>query len=173
MPFPENEFYPPVELSELKILFNMNNKVILDKLEEKNIKIKAIGRKTYVSVKPLFEYIDDLPKNQREYKKRLIKYNIKLARENKLLTMANLVRKMRQINGTYKKVFDAKAPLSETTNVNIDIGYLHEDLIEVDFDIELSLKEVQRIISKVNENMPRTFIQLDEFIKQNKILEEI
>ncbi|HQS67725.1 MAG TPA: hypothetical protein PLM93_11130 [Sulfuricurvum sp.] len=161
-----SEYFPPIELGEISLLFKKKGEELTKFLTENQLKTKKIGRKTYVSVISLYGFIDTLPKTSKEYERRVIEYNIRLAKENKLLTYATLVRKMRKINQTLTDTYYLKGTMNDATNLNVNI--VMDDSIQIDIDpigYGLSYSEVKRIITNIR-NEKLNFINPYEMIKE-------
>lgn len=161
-----SEYFPPIELKEISILFKKAGAELTKFLTDNQLKTKKIGKTTYVSVVSLYGFIDALPKTSKEYERRVIKYNIRLAKENKLMAYAMLVRKIRKANYTLNETFYIKGSMADATNLNVNI--VVEDLIQIDIDpigYGLSYSEVKRIITNIR-NEKLNFLNPYEVIKQ-------
>lgn len=147
-----SEYYPPLELDCLEDLLGMNKSTVLNLVANDEIKTKKMGNKIFVSNYSLNSFMDKVPKNRKEIAKRVVRRHINELKEDKILTYANLIQKMRKSNKGFSKLLHSKIKVQFSENISFKLNSrINSDNEIENISLDIPYSKIKSIILKVRD----------------------
>lgn len=152
MPPITSEYYPPLDLNYLEDLLGLSRSYVLNLVAEDEIKTKKMGNKIFVSNYSLNAFMDKMPKDRKEMERRIVKKKIIQLKEEKVLTYADFIKKMRKSNNQIFKVFNKKKEIEFSQTINITLSSRIDTVNEIEnISLDIPYSEIKKLILEVRD----------------------
>ena len=152
-----DEYYPPITYKDMEYLFDIPILKLIQMTKYNEIKTKKIGNKIYVSIHSIKSILSNLQTDKKSIQRNIIKRKLLILKENKILQMSKIIRKIRTVNSVYQSlnkggINGKRLPKTFTSNdINLIMNEMDNYSYIDNLSIDLKYTEIKDVILEVRE----------------------